>query len=195
MAKFTRAELRNILGDAHTEEIENKLIALHLGVVDPMKDQINQYKAEADKVEELTKELQAAKDQLSKAGDADKVRSEFDAYKKQVEGEKAAQKKGDALEKLLETAGVARPSARALIRKGYDLNGIELLEDGSIKDADKITASIKTEYADFIGEKGTYGTPAVTPPNGGVNQGRRNPESVAARIAASYHENLYGKKE
>ena len=29
MTKFTRAELRNILGDACTEDIENRLVALH----------------------------------------------------------------------------------------------------------------------------------------------------------------------
>ena len=44
MAKFTRADLRRILGEAHTEDIENQIVALHLGVVDPLKDQIATYK-------------------------------------------------------------------------------------------------------------------------------------------------------
>ena len=45
MAKFTRAEIRNILGEACTEEIEKRLVALHLGVVDPLKDDLTKYKA------------------------------------------------------------------------------------------------------------------------------------------------------
>ena len=53
MAKgFTRAEIRNILGDAHTDEIENALVALHIGVVDPLKDERDRYKAEAEKLPE-----------------------------------------------------------------------------------------------------------------------------------------------
>ncbi len=50
MAKFTRAEIRNILGEACTEEIENRLVALHLGVVDPLKDDLTKYKADAEKL-------------------------------------------------------------------------------------------------------------------------------------------------
>ena len=55
MAKFTRADIRRILGDAHTEDIENQLVALHLGVVDPLKDQIAQYKTEAEKLPAVQK--------------------------------------------------------------------------------------------------------------------------------------------
>lgn len=45
MAKFTRTEIRAILGEACTDEIENKLVALHLGVIDPLKDDLQKYKA------------------------------------------------------------------------------------------------------------------------------------------------------
>ena len=65
MAKFTRAEIRNILGDACTEEIENRLVALHLGVVDPLKDDLTKYKADAEKLPGVQKEL----DDLKAAGD------------------------------------------------------------------------------------------------------------------------------
>ena len=50
MAKFTRAEIRRIIGEACTDEIENNLVALHLGVVDPLKDDVAKYKAEAEKL-------------------------------------------------------------------------------------------------------------------------------------------------
>ena len=61
MAKFTRAEIRNILGDACTEEIENRLVALHLGVVDPLKDDLTKYKADAEK---LNADLRVASEAL-----------------------------------------------------------------------------------------------------------------------------------
>lgn len=164
MATITRKFLEAL--GLNENQIES-IIERHVEVVDAIKKERDGYKADAEKVEALTNQLKEAQDKLEKAGDVAKVQADFDAYKKQVEGEKTARQKGDAFEKLLETAGVAKPSARSLIRKSYDLNGIELSEDGSIKDADKITAAIKTDYADFIGEQRTYGTPTVTPPNGG----------------------------
>ena len=50
MAKFTRAEIRKIIGENCTDEIENQLVALHLGVVDPLKDDVTRYKADAEKL-------------------------------------------------------------------------------------------------------------------------------------------------
>ena len=44
MPKFTRSDIRKILGEACTDEIENNLIALHLGVVDPLKDDLERQK-------------------------------------------------------------------------------------------------------------------------------------------------------
>ena len=73
MAKFTRADLRRILGDAHTEDMENQLIALHLGVVDPLKDQIATYKNDSERLVFVQKEL----DDLKAAGDG--------GYKKRYE--------------------------------------------------------------------------------------------------------------
>lgn len=65
---FTRSELRIILGDARTDEIENKLVALHLCVVDALKDERDslkaergRLKAEADKLPDVQKELDSLK--------------------------------------------------------------------------------------------------------------------------------------
>ena len=53
MPKFTRAELRRIIGENCTDEIENALINLHLGVVDALKDELDTAKAETGKIAEL----------------------------------------------------------------------------------------------------------------------------------------------
>ena len=65
MAKFTRAEIRKIIGEGCTDEIENQLVALHLGVVDPLKDDVTRYKADAEKLPGVQKEL----DDLKAQGD------------------------------------------------------------------------------------------------------------------------------
>ena len=60
MAKFTRADIRAIIGESCTDDMENKLIALHLGVVDPLKDDVQRYKADAEKLPGLQRQLEEA---------------------------------------------------------------------------------------------------------------------------------------
>lgn len=160
---LTRKLLKSLeLEESHIDTI----IDAHTETVDALKKERDTHKAEADKVAELTRQLNEANEKLSKAGDSAKVQAEFDAYKASVEKEKTAARKGDALNKLLEKAGVSRQAFRDLIRKGYDLDKLELLEDGSAKDADKLVEAIKTDYADFVGEVKTEGTPKTDPPAG-----------------------------
>lgn len=196
---MTRKEIRAILNELFPEAAEetvnsvvSRIMTAHVATTDALKDALETEKLKAEKVDELTRQLNEANEKLSKAGDSAKVQAEFDAYKATVEKEKTAARKGDALNKLLEKAGISRPAFRDLIRKGYDVDKLELLEDGSAKDADKLVEAIKTDYADFVGEVKTEGTKTVTPPAGG---GGRNPDSPAARIASEYHEKMYGKKE
>ena len=68
MASFKRAEIREILGEAYTDDIAAKLVELHRGVVDPLKDELDtakrdatKYKTEAEKVPGLQKDLDEAK--------------------------------------------------------------------------------------------------------------------------------------
>ena len=160
---LTRKLLKSLgLEDAQIDTI----IDAHTETVDALKKERDTHKSEADKVDELTRQLNEANDKLYKAGDSAKVQAEFDAYKAGVEKEKTAARKGEALNKLLEKAGVARQAFRDLIRKGYDLDKLELLEDGSAKDADKLVEAIKADYADFVGEVKTEGTPKTDPPTG-----------------------------
>ena len=169
MAKFTRAEIRNILGEAHTEDIENRLIALHLGVVDPLKDQIQTYKTDAEKLPGVQKEL----DDLKAAGDGvykEKYEAEVKAhseYKKQIEGEKKAALDEADVMAICKEAGIARESSLRLIVKDFDRSKIERGEDGKITNRAKLVETVKKDYADFVGTPGKDGTPPATPPTGG----------------------------
>lgn len=174
MAKFTRAEVRNILGEAHTEDLENRLIALHLGVVDPLKDQIQTYKADAEKLPAVQKEL----DDLKAQGDGgykEKYEAEAKAhreYKQQVEGEKALKDKRAALDALLkDKVNIQRDEARTLILDAVKYDDIKLDEKGCISDADALAKSYGEKYASFVSKPGTKGTPPAVPPASGKNYG------------------------
>ena len=168
MAKFTRAEIRNILGEAHTEDLENRLIALHLGVVDPLKDQLQTYKTDAEKLPAVPKELDDIK--AGDGGYKEKYEAEAKAhkeYKQKVEAEKTAARDDADVLALCKEAGIARDSSLRLIAKDFDRSKIKRGEDGKITNRDDLVSSIKTDYADFVGTSGNQGTPPTTPPTGG----------------------------
>ena len=167
MAKFTRAEIRAILGDAHTDDIENRLIALHLGVVDPLKGQVQTLKADAEKLPGVQKEL----DDL-KAGDGDyKAKYEAEAkahkaYRDQVETDKANAVKSAAVRAALKEAGVNRDEFAELLLGKVDLSKVELDGD-KVKDTDALIAPLKSGYAGCFGTVTDKGTPPANPPAGG----------------------------
>ena len=63
-----------------------------------------------------------------------------------------------AYREILKAAGVSEKRIDSVIRVS-DIDGIELGEDGKVKDAEKLTNSVKSEWADFIvTEHGVYAT-------------------------------------
>lgn len=174
MAKFTRAEIRKIIGESCTDEIENQLVALHLGVVDPLKDDVTRYKADAEKLPTVQKELDALK---GKGDDGYKAKYEseheaFEDYKKTVDAEKMTAAKEKAVEAVLKKIGISekRVSSVARLAKGDGLlDKLELDDKGAIKDAAALEKSIKTDYGEYITKSSTKGADTSTPPanNGG----------------------------
>jgi hypothetical protein len=171
MAKFTRAEIRKIIGENCTDEIENQLVALHLGVVDPLKDDVTRYKADAEKLPGVQKEL----DDLKTKGDGGykaKYEAEHKAfveYKANVDAEKTTAAKEKALSDVLLKIGISekRISSVARLAKGDGLlDNLELDEKGAIKDSDKLETSLKESYSDYIVTTSTQGANTPNPPAG-----------------------------
>lgn len=176
MAKFTRAEIRKIIGESCTDEIENQLVALHLGVVDPLKDDVTRYKADAEKLPGVQKEL----DDLKAQGDGGykaKYEAEhkaFGDYKANVDAEKTTAAKEKALSDVLLKIGISekRISSVARLAKGDGLlDKLELDDKGAIKDAAALEKSLKTDYGEYITKSSTKGADTPTPPanSGGAN--------------------------
>lgn len=164
MAKYTRAEIRRILGDAHTDDIENQLIALYLGAVDPLKDELAKAKAEAEKLPAVQKEL----DDLKAKGDDgwkdkhDKVKKDFEDYKNaQTQKENKAAKE-EAYRKLLKECGISEKYIDDVlgIAKLDDLE----MENGAFKDAENISKGIKEKFASFVATTTTVGANTAIPP-------------------------------
>ena len=152
MAKFTRAEIRNILGDACTEEIENRLVALHLGVVDPLKDDLMKYKADAEKLPGVQKEL----DDLKAAGDGgykekyEKEHSAFETYKSDVTAKESKAAKEKAVRAYFESKNITGANLDLAMRGcGEEMAALEM--DGEkIKDTKSLDALIDGTYKGLV---------------------------------------------
>lgn len=155
MAKFTRAEIRNILGEACTEEIENRLVALHLGVVDPLKDDLTKYKADAEKLPSVQKEL----DDLKAAGDGgykekyEKEHSAFEAFKTDITAKESKAAKEKAVRAYFESKNITGANLDLAMRGcGEEITALEL--DGEkIKDTKALDALVDGTYKGLVSKQ------------------------------------------
>lgn len=150
-----------------TDEQVNSIIESHADTVDALKKERDDWKGKAETVDTLTRERDEALEKLSKAGDAQKVQKEFDDYKAGIEREQTNGKKRAALLSLFEAAGVKRESFRNAMLKSWDMDKVELDDNGAAKDADGIKATVTKEFADFIATEQEHNVPPTNPPGGG----------------------------
>lgn len=176
MAKFGRADIRKIIGEACTDEIENQLIALHLGVVDPLKDALENAKAESAKVADLQKKLDEATADKGKFDDLkakyEKEHSEFEAFKARTESEKVLETVKGLYRTLLKENKVDEKRIDSIL-KVTDFSQLKVGKDGKLEDTENLSKTIKDEWKEFIVTTGTKGADVDNPPeNGGKTKTR-----------------------
>lgn len=187
---LTRAMLK---GMGLTEEQVSAIIEEHTNVTTSLKDQIKTYKADAEKLPGVQKELDDMKKDTSASDWEKKYNDEhtaFESYKKDVADKENASKLRSAYKKLLAECKVGEKHIDSILRV-TDFSNMKLGEDGSLDGADKLKETINSDWSGFISTKETKGADVNDPPSGGnpdpKNTGR------AAQLAAKYHDNLYGK--
>ena len=168
------------------EEKIDQIIEAHTETVDGFKDKVNEYKDKAEKYDGVKKELDELKD-----GDNDwqkkyeKEHSDFEAYKNDVTAKETKRTKEHAVREFLKSAGVSEKRLDAVL-KVTNLDDFELDKDGKIKDADKHTETVKTEWADFIETTTTQGANTANPPaNAGKGTTKTKEEIMAIKDTAT----------
>lgn len=184
-----------------------QIIGAHTETVNGLKEEIDTYKVDAEKLPKIQKDLDKATKKLEQyenddsespikkqyddlKADYDKLKGEFDDYKADVDAKALLAKKSDAYKNLLKEAGVSEKRIDSVL-KVTKLDDVELDDDGKLKDSETLTKNIKDEWSDFIVDKHEEGAGTANPPAGNGTGGRS--ESIASKLAARYHENLYGK--
>lgn len=157
MAKFTRAEIRAIIGEACTDEMENKLVALHLGVVDPLKDDLQKYKTEAEKIPGIQKQL----DEANKGGD---YKERYEQLQAQIEGEKTQKAKEKAARAHLKSKGITDDASLDLAMMAASGEITKLEMDGEkIKDTAGLDGLLSGTLAKLVTHTQTEGTKTPNP--------------------------------
>lgn len=151
------------------DEKIDQIIEAHTETTESLKAERDKLKADAEKASELQSQLDKANETIKAAGtDSYKVKyeaikEEFESFKKDIKSKETAKAKADAYEQLLKDAGVSEKRIPAIL-KVTDIESIEIDSDGKLKDADKLTENIKTEWSDFIQTKGVQGADIPNPP-------------------------------
>lgn len=159
-----------------TEEQQDTIIEAHTDTVNGLKADVDRYKADAEKLPGVQKEL----DDLKGKGDdgyKEKYESEhnaFEDYKKTVDAEKTTAAKEKAVEAVLKKIGVSEnrlQSVAKLAKADGLLDALELNDDGAVKEADKLEKNLKDSYSEYITTTSTKGADTPTPPanSGGAN--------------------------
>lgn len=148
-----------------TEEQIDTIIEAHTETVDGLKDKVENYKADADKLEKVQKELDGLKSGVGGEWQKkyEKEHSDFEAYKEAQTAKETKAAKADAVRDFYKSIGISEKRLDAVM-KVTDLDSFELDKDGKIKDAEKRTEDAKAEWADFIVSTDAKGADTKNPP-------------------------------
>ena len=162
---FTREFIRKAAKESGVElpkELEDALVQEHISARDAFA------KVQVDSALEANKP--EAPPKVKDTEEYKELKKQFDDYKAEQEGKETKAAKEKAYRALLQEAGVSEKRLESVL-KVSDVDSVELDEKGAIKGADKLTESIKSEWADFITTTETRGAQTSNPPannNGGA---------------------------
>lgn len=180
----------------------DQIIEAHTDTVDGLKEQLATYKADAEKLAAVQKELDDAQQALKAAKDDgwkdkhDALKKEFEGYKAEITAKETKASKEKAARAYYESKGITGKALDIAMRgSGAEVDALEL-EDGKIRDAKALDALISGDFSGLVGKITTEGVKTATPPASPASS-ESKANTRAAQIAASYHNALYGeiKKE
>ena len=149
------------------EEKIDEIISMHTDTVDGLKADIGRYKADAEKLPGVQKQL----DELKAAGDDgykekyEKEHSAFETYKADVTAKEAKAAKEKAVRAYFEGKNITGANLELAMRGcGEEMAAIELDGD-KIKDTKSLDALVAGTYKGLVSTSRTKGTDTSNPPD------------------------------
>ena len=157
---------RLLKGMGLTDEQMDTIIEAHTDTVNGLKADVEKYKADAEQLPKVQKEL----DTLKAAGDGgyqekyEKVKKDFDNYKAEVSTKETKAAKEKAVRAYYEGKGITGKSLDIAIRgSGSEIEAVELDGD-KIKDTSALDELVKGTFSGLISTTTTRGADTANPP-------------------------------
>lgn len=188
---FTREFIRRLAKESEIElpkEFIDGLMTEHANVRDGYaEEQVKTALANQPKPKPTDSEEYKA---LQKKFDDEKAA--HDKLKTEVATKETNGKKSDALKAMLKAAGYSEKGVDKIAKYGNYLDGVELDENGSIKNSDALIKTISGEWGEYIETKMATGAQTATPPTGYGTGANSKSTGRAKLLAQQYQENNYG---
>lgn len=188
---FTREFIRKLAKESEIElpkEFIDGLMTEHANVRDGYaEEQVKAALANQPKPKPTDSEEYKA---LQKKFDDEKAA--HDKLKTEVATKETNGKKSDALKAMLKAAGYSEKGVDKIAKYGNYLDGVELDENGSIKNSDALIKAISGEWGEYIETKTATGAQTATPPTGYGTGANSKSTGRAKLLAQQYQENNYG---
>jgi predicted ribosome quality control (RQC) complex YloA/Tae2 family protein len=157
----------------------DQIIESHAETVTALKDEVEKYKAEAEKLPGIQKELAELRKSIEgkdydklkqefedyKTNEYGKLKKEFDDYKVSIQNEKTQAAKEAAYREALKDANLSENGVKKAV-KYADWAGVEIGEDGKLKNAKELVKAAREEWAEYIVKTDQQGVNTPNPPGG-----------------------------
>ena len=157
---------RLLKGMGLTDEQMDTIIEAHTDTVDGLKADVAKYKADAEQLPKVQREL----DTLKAAGDGgyqekyEKVKKDFDDYKAEIGEKETKAAKEKAVRVYYESKGITGKSLDIAIRgSGAEIDALELDGD-KIKDTSALDELVKETFSGLVTTTTVEGAKTATPP-------------------------------
>lgn len=157
---FSREFLKN---NGLTEDQVTAIMQEHVEVVNALKQRLDSYKADAEKLPEVQKRLDALNGNEDYKAKYEQEHNEFEKYKADVKAREDHLELEKALRQLAKDAGLSE-NGIAKVVKYTDYSDLHLNKDGSISNADKLRDNIRAEWSEHIVTERTEHEKIATPP-------------------------------
>lgn len=165
---LTRSMLK---GMGLTEEQVGAIIDEHVAAIDGLKTERDKYKAEAEELPAVQKELQELQTKVANSGNDEwqgkyeKEHADFEQYKAQITEKERESECKNLYKSLLTEVGIGDQYIGSILNV-TDFKSLKITKDGKLGDAEKLVDNIKSAYSGFITSQSKQGAGTETPPAG-----------------------------
>lgn len=150
-----------------TEEQVDTIVDAHTETVDGLKDKLSQAEEKAKTADALQQQLDGLKDPSGETykAKAERLEKEFSDYKADVTAKASKAAKEKAARAYYESKNITGKNQDIAMRGSRDeISGLELDDDGNIKDTKALDELVGGEFAGLVVKSSTRGAKISTPP-------------------------------